>query len=356
VADALTEPNLGAVSAPTRLAYLDVLRWVATAAVVLLHVVAGVWHTFPEKLDSGQLSVFMAVHWALLFCVPSFVMITGALFLNPQKRFTPRTLAFKYVRRIVLALCLFGYPMAVVEALAGHGAIRGWADAAAVAGQGLLNFLAGHSWSHMWYLYMLVGLYLCLPVFKFFVAAAPKGFVYLTVGALFVFTSLFPLVESLFGVAIGFPLPIGSVYVLYLLLGYLIRFDDSPIWRRAGLWAAVGAASLAGLVALGCFQVGVDYDHPLVVACAVALFVWLARPGVDYGRAGVLAAKTQYLCLGVYIVHPVFLNFAYKKLDIFPMDLPLPVGIAAFFIGAFVCAVLASWLLNLIPPLRKYVL
>ncbi|MDO4573407.1 MAG: hypothetical protein Q4C13_08560, partial [Clostridia bacterium] len=55
-------------------AYLDVLRWLATLAVVALHTVS-----------AETAAPFPAIHDGLLFCVPTFAMVTGALFLAPGR-------------------------------------------------------------------------------------------------------------------------------------------------------------------------------------------------------------------------------------------------------------------------------
>lgn len=49
------------------------------------------------------------------FSVPLFVMISGALFLNPAKHVDFVLLCRKYVKRIVWALLVFGLPMCFIE-------------------------------------------------------------------------------------------------------------------------------------------------------------------------------------------------------------------------------------------------
>lgn len=38
----------------------------------------------------------------------------------------------------------------------------------------LLHVVAGHSWVHMWYIYMLIGLYMLTPVLRSFVKIADE--------------------------------------------------------------------------------------------------------------------------------------------------------------------------------------
>lgn len=68
------------------------------------------------------------------------------------------------MKRIVSALVIFGLPMCLIETYfskQGGGEINS-----------IIHFATGHSWAHMWYLYMLIGLYLITPVIKPFVVKA----------------------------------------------------------------------------------------------------------------------------------------------------------------------------------------
>ena len=63
------------------------------------------------------------------------------------------------------------------------------------------------------------------------------------------------------------------------------------------------------------------------------------------------------LCFGVYLIHPVFINFTYKLLKVSPVSfnlywLVMPVFGVIFVIIAF----FGSWIMSKIKPLREYVL
>jgi surface polysaccharide O-acyltransferase-like enzyme len=55
-------------------------------------------------------------------------------------------------------------------------------------------------------------------------------------------------------------------------------------------------------------------------------------------------------------VHPVFLNFFYKFIDVSLYDYPFVPGLIVFYLLTLVGAVVLSFLLRLIPPMKKYVL
>ena len=80
--------------------YLDFLRLVATLGVIFLHVSAKEYHMYFLTYD-WYLSVIgdSMVRWS----VPLFVMISGALFLNPDKNITYKDILKKYIPRLLIA-------------------------------------------------------------------------------------------------------------------------------------------------------------------------------------------------------------------------------------------------------------
>ena len=100
------------------------------------------------------------MNWA----VPVFLMITGALLLDPNRQITYSDCIRKYAKRILLALFVFGIPFSMLEILLNTKSItvRSLFEA-------IINVINGNSWSHLWYLYALIGLYFVLPMLKAFV-------------------------------------------------------------------------------------------------------------------------------------------------------------------------------------------
>ncbi|MBR3027382.1 MAG: acyltransferase family protein [Bacteroidales bacterium] len=66
-----------------RVLYLDILRIMAIIAVVMLHVSA---QRFYVSFPSYEWEVRMFFNSMVRWGVPIFVMISGALFLDPQKK------------------------------------------------------------------------------------------------------------------------------------------------------------------------------------------------------------------------------------------------------------------------------
>ena len=131
-----------------RILYLDVLRVIAIFAVIIFHI-AGL----PFKGIKDPNFWEMTNMW---FCgVPVFVMISGALFLNPSREVTIHKLYTKNIFRLISILLFWSVIYACVNLITEPG-------------QNTITFfrsiVAGHF--HLWFLYMLLGLYMIVPVLR----------------------------------------------------------------------------------------------------------------------------------------------------------------------------------------------
>jgi surface polysaccharide O-acyltransferase-like enzyme len=136
-----------------RILYLDVLRIIATFAVIFLHVSAMELYSEVMNYDWFISVVYdCMVRWA----VPVFVMISGALFLNPNKEVSPSNVLKKYIPRLLMTY-LFWW---IVYSL-----FRATYDTII---QGTFIFRLGYfvPHSHLWFLPMLACVYLLIPFLR----------------------------------------------------------------------------------------------------------------------------------------------------------------------------------------------
>ena len=118
---ALNMPNADTLPANgQRIEYLDYLRVIATAAVVLLHISIQGWGDV--DVQSGQWMVYNVWNGLVRWCVPVFVMISGALFLNPKKKVSVYRLWTRNIPRILTAFLFWS----VIYALYHLATRSGW--------------------------------------------------------------------------------------------------------------------------------------------------------------------------------------------------------------------------------------
>lgn len=133
-----------------RTIYFDYLRVIACFAVIVLHVSAMQIQNY--SVPTIEWNVINLYDSATRFCVPVFLMISGALFLNPEKQLSLRRLYTHYIFRIVIAFIFWSFIYACYVFTPNEEPSF------------LTLFLWGHV--HMWFLWLIVGLYMLVPILR----------------------------------------------------------------------------------------------------------------------------------------------------------------------------------------------
>lgn len=403
----------------SRKQFLDVLRVLATCAVVLMHVLTGATDVTDASIVPEYRSLLLSVMDLVTWCVPIFLLISGYLFLNPERTLTYLVMIKKYCRRIALAILLFGVPYAASELVVAEKSFR-----VMMIPEALKMTLTGHTWSHMWYLYLILFLYLITPLLKKVLQILPVWSVVGVMTVIFLGSSVAPFLNKVLDSNSIPVLPDGGVYFLYYLCGYLFAVREvcvdkaessttsgkrksmdagdhtEPVrGRRIGnVWLTAAAVLIMGMIlsrTLAGFSIQMAYNYPFTVLLAVLLFAagqnggWRAdapaaspvagTPGVDISTAGEEQERLKHripwqeagaLSFAVYLVHPVYVNLLYKFVKITPFTVLEQCGVQsvvaghavlillllAFWLLVLALATATAWVLRKIPVLRKYVL
>lgn len=342
--------------------FLDVLRVAATCAVVLLHTVTGVMDNTDMSLYPLEQKVFLAVRDLVCWCVPAFLLISGYLFLNPERKLTYGEVLGRYCKRIALALLLFGVPYAWIELVVTEGQFR-----SEMLWQSVVRVLRGESWSHMWYLYLIFFLYLLTPALRWLLKYLPRAAVYGILAALLIGAGILPFFKELYGLSWLWTLPGDSIYLFYYLCGYLFAIREKWVPKAFPLLFGVAIILAVGMVlsrAAG-FSMQMAYNYPFTILLALCLFgAGLAGENSRKRESGAQEAQKNTalwvsaaeLCFAVYLIHPVFLNLAYKYFEMTPLSFFVGLSLPLYFLGTMLLSGIGAFILRKIPPLRKYVL
>lgn len=104
-------------------------------------------------------------------------MISGMFFLNPNKEIDFKKVFFKYILRILLTIIFWGLFYQFAKFILHHKAITMKKIVVAFA-----KIPFGPPWYHLWCLYMLIGLYLLVPLYRIFTKnTTEKQFLYLLI-------------------------------------------------------------------------------------------------------------------------------------------------------------------------------
>lgn len=325
-------------------AYLDILRWLAISVVVMLHVVSGIVDTIPEQMTAEQQNIYEMIKNMMTVGVPIFLMISGSLFLNSQKEIGIVKILKRYILRILFALFLFGVPYAIMELIMQE---RSFSPAMVI--RGFFLTLSGNTWASMWYLYELVGIYLLTPFIKLVVNYGGKRFVEYGLILGFLFSSLFPFIEQIFGVHIGFVYQVSGIYLFYYVFGHYLHQYGTFNWRWCICLFVIFECIIVLNRVMG-FGMEIQYNSPIIVVTSALLF--LIFKNLEKGNTFLSANRN--VCFGIYLVHPFFLNVFYKLFHITPLKFGYG-GIFIFWIIVFGLSLVTSTIMQKIPMLRKYV-
>lgn len=240
-----------------------------------------------------------------------FYMITGVLLLDSAHTVTIKKI-FTYVLRMTMALLLFGIPFAMMEILFTNREIS--MECILMAVQYVLE---GKSWSHLWYQYSIIGIYLILPLLRCFSDNCDQKTMRYVLVVLFVFTSCIPVISKILTLDIVFQIPMNSA-VFYVLLGkYLDDYHGKlfPGWKRCVLLliATSGAIVLITRLTLGYSSTFLSNSSPFIGLLAAVIF----SLALQWGKSSPpILWHIDRLCFGVYLVHPFLINILYKVLKI----------------------------------------
>ena len=295
----------------TRKNSIDILRIIAALAVVLFHVLGSSANNDPEVQQNIH-SAVTAVSSILQWHVPVFFMITGYLWLSHEKDCTFKKM-LPNIRRFILVLFTFGLGYAMMEHFFMIRSVS-----IALLWASFQDVLKGNLWDHMWFVYAIIGIYMVLPVFKpFFDLSSIKTISFFS-GLLFLFTIIFPILETVTGYSIPIAFPIGK-YMFYVCAGGLIAK-----WNPTHVKTAIIAISLfvCSMFAALLIQVRAPQYVDCIPLCscisAVSFFFSVTvfmndMPTISWIR------RISDCTFGIYLLHPFFINIMIKLLHIYPL-------------------------------------
>jgi len=339
---------------------LDIIRIIAVLAVVLLHLSGNFVLSYdlstPEFLAANLFDGLSRIG------VPLFLMVSGALMLDERRNVDMKTILRKNAAGIAVLIVLWSLIYALVNAVLFP---LWWGHTPSIGGF-LTETIQGSF--HIWYLYMILGLYLATPFLRAFARkddpGLARGFLILALIAQFlphalamlapvngVFARLSNLIDSLH-------LHFFGGYAAYYLLGwYIVHVGVAKKARRMAVYilGALGAAFIVGYTQLtGDFNNAYSELGLPVFLYAGAVFLLLSglKPRLSdkaQARIGLLSRMT----FGVYLIHPL----AQRVLrEILPYGGRLP-ALHILLVFAIVTAVSLAccWIASKIPVIRKLV-
>lgn len=329
-------------------------RIIAVFAVVCLHVASGVvvWNEIgSEYWWVGNIYV-SAAKW----CVPVFVMISGASLLDHSKNEPLFHFYRKRLARVLIPILFWSAFFLLWDYF--KGALKG---SHPPVSELLIRLFTGVPCYHMWFLYMIIGLYLFTPFFRKVVASSTQKEMMFLVIAAFTLAAFNQAFSFFYGAEAILFINWFLLYIPFFFTGYLIR-ESMKQPPRSFLWA--GLAFSVGLTCLGYYfgkiKISLEageyfYGYlsifiiPMSISVMYLLKTW-NRPLVSAKFSSKLASFT----LGIYLIHPLIIDIityaGYGAMSFNPV-LSIPV------IGSivFIISLALSYTISHIPYLNRII-
>ena len=330
-----------------RIEYVDLLKFLAITAIIFLHI-CGIWES------TGILNVsFDNMKELFRFGVPLFLAVTGMLTLN--KEIELDIFFKKKFVRIVYPLIFFfiiAYLLDIYELI--------------------------HFFDKFWYCWMVIGVYLAIPIVNIFIKnASEKDIEYALI--IFIIATVIYYLASIFKITVSLDLTFFITPISYLVLGYWLsrkEFKSSP--------QTIVLISFITFVLISLFKIFVikdflyfnnhdplysrlSYTLPEIIQVAsVFLFcryLYEVRTGianylrriVEYNYIQKFIESVSRASYGIYLLHMIFILKFIKKLGEYHMS-----GTETFFAVIVVSTLLliTTWIciliLSRIPVIKKF--
>lgn len=326
----------------------------------MLHASAQPWYNLP--VDGRGFKIANSYDALFRFGVPVFVMISGALFLAPGKEINVRRLYRHNILRLVVLYVFWSCLYGLMDCLGFDPAGIGWKDV-------LREMILGRY--HLWFLPMIIGIYVLLPVLKVWISHASKKNIEYFLLLFFVCQILCETIRAVFSSNMAdyvlnlFQPEMVCSYLGYFVLGYyLVHIGVDKKWHKVIYGGALAGGVLN--VLLGNFlaeragePTGAIYDSfgMFTALISVALVIWAKETfsGKKCGKqTEAVIRELSAATLGIYIMHVGLIEILGKH-GIDSQRVPLILGIPLLAVGSFVICFMVSTLLRRIPVVGKYI-
>jgi surface polysaccharide O-acyltransferase-like enzyme len=342
--------------------------------VIILHVSASKWYDTPVRSFNWQIMNFYdsLVRWT----VPVFVMISGVFHLRPNRNNISfkeeMEKIYKKILRVGCAIIFWGAFYNSINMLGKYfinKELFTLFDIIKIPG----IIILGPAWYHLWFLYMLIGLYLLTPIFRCFIKNCKKEYIEYVLILFFLIGTCIPLINivlnklSVFkGRTIFFPVVEVSGYIGYYIAGYY--FDNFEIENKIKKNIYILAVLSLLFTIIGSSYISLYKGEPIeelywyllpnTMFIAYGLFIFFkTKLKQEYfsKKAENIILKISKNTFGIYLIHAfviqIFGIIGLNTLIIAPL-----ISIPIISIVVMIISGTGTIIINKIPVLNKYII
>ena len=338
------------------LAY-DVLRIISAISIIVMHISSG--SVYSLSLGSASWSEAVIINSISHFGVPVFVMISGALFMHPDKKIDMKRLWIHNILRMFVVFLVWSFIYGFLDHLSYRGGIRE------------LLWSCVISRNHLWFLPMIIGIYIILPILIRWVRNAEAKEIRLFILLFFIFQVICETLNAcefaeIITVALDYRnIEIVCSYVGYFIIGYYITHIGLSKKVRITLYLLGFLGCISGIAAV--FVLSIKRQIPAVsIVDSFSVFTFLYSTALftfisecfgkkEYkGKIPIFISNVSKDTLGLYLCHLLIIERAALFGNIYES---MPVIPGVLFYTAVICIIGlgGSALIRRIPFAGRYI-
>lgn len=288
------------------MAWLNSLRVTASFSVVLLHTAAIGLNN--SEVFSINWHVSNIINGSVRWCVPVFVLLSGYLLIKPNHIDTYNKFYKKRLNKILVPVIFWSIFYCSWKFL-NHPDIT-----LLTAMKGMLN---GSPYYHMWYLYMIVGLYLFVPFLNDLLLVLNKNKSSLLIIFMFILLTTSTLLNSLrYHNESPFYLNF-LIYIPFYCLGAHFKLHGIVFKSMALVSTSFMICTI--VIIFGYFyfinfgfkylsNYFYNYCSPFTIITSISIFILFSNKI----KVSAKTASLSKMSLGIYLIHPIFLDLIYN--------------------------------------------
>ena len=330
---------------------LDLIKAFAIIGVLFIHSLAEVYFRIPNY--SIESNIILTIDASIFrYAVPFFVMVSGALLLNENKKVSTKLFYFKKLLPLSLVTIFWFLLYSTFYCLINNQPFFDY----------FFSF-KGTNCPHLWYLILLIGLYLITPILRLFVKRKNVKYIILFICLSVVFQFFYLFIKNytnIFDVYFE-KMRFGFVtqYVAYFLLGWLLTNFEIDKKIKIPLIILGGISVVSCAVGAACnIDLWYGYGNEegiFTFLYSLGLFLLLYRKE-NKGKP-IIATFIGSRTFGIYIFHMIFVEIFLRY--VFPLntDIINPLlYVPLLFVFSFGTSLISTLLLGKIPYVKKMLL
>lgn len=318
-----------------------------------------------DEIDSTWWNKLNLLDSGLRWCVPVLVMLSGALFLNPDKEISIYSIYAKYIFRIVSAFLFWSILYTIVN----YCKYPRELDVLHCIADFIISVIFKPNY-HLWYIYLIVGLYMITPILRQMICTCTDRILRYWLGLMFLFgitvyaLRRIDLFENYIGDALdSMNMNFLAGYVFYYVAGYYIsskQIRHKKVIYTLGIIGYIvtvlGTLILSNRV--GYTVTVYNYLYPNTAAIAIAMFVFFTKEGARWKLSAKAANTLRILSssmFGVYLIH----DFPLQLLEYFNITVGIFQSITSAIliaVAVFVICLIIVQQIRRIPYAREFLI